>query len=380
MTIHPLLILVTGFASAFATMAVAANPVLIASGEGLQSPRQPQAAITADGSVHLVFGVGDEVFHCRSLDGGESFDQPKMAFRADNLSLGMRRGPRIAETKDALTVTVIGGKLGKGRDGDLVAWRSTDRGATWSGPARVNDSADSAREGLHAMASSPEGSVWCAWLDLREKRTEVYAAQSIDGGATWSRNILVYRSPDGNVCECCHPTIVAGDDAVHVMFRNSLAGNRDMYVTTSKDDGKTFLPAKKLGEGSWKLDGCPMDGGMMAVGPKDSLISVWRRDGEVFSIASHDSRERSLGKGEQPWIARSTTGPVIVWTAGRIGELFVKSPAAEQPQLLAEAACDPVVTAAANGDRAVIACWESKRGGQSMVWASSIETGQPRIR
>lgn len=228
---------------------VAAEPVLIASGQGKEAPKQPQAAIGTDGMIDLVYGADNFVFHCRSSDGGASFGPPKEAFQAANLSLGMRRGPRIVASKDALVVTAIGGPMGMGRDGDLQAWRSTNGGNTWNGPVRVNDSADSAREGLHGMTASADGTVWCVWLDLRKKHTEVFASKSDDGGATWQNNVRVYRSPDGNVCECCHPSIAVANETVHVMFRNSLKGNRDMYVATSMDGGATFPPAKKTVRG-----------------------------------------------------------------------------------------------------------------------------------
>ncbi len=137
-------------------------------------------------------------------------------------------------------ITAIGGPQGKGRDGDLVAHRSQDGGKTWSGPVKVNDVDASAREGLHAMTASPDGTLWCVWLDLREKGTKLFSSKSTDGGATWSKNSLVYRSPDGSICECCHPSIVADRNAVHILFRNSLKGDRDMYLVTSRDQGATF--------------------------------------------------------------------------------------------------------------------------------------------
>ena len=359
---------------------LAAEPVVVATGEGGQSPKQPQAAVATDGTVHLIYGSGDAVFHCRSTDAGATFTKPQQAFRTPNLSLGMRRGPRISVAGNAVVVTAVGGQQGKGRDGDVLAWRSADGGMTWQGPVRVNDAADSAREGLHGMASGPDGSVWATWLDLREKRSEVYVSKSTDGGATWQANVRVYRSPDGNVCECCHPSIMVSDDAVHVMFRNSLAGNRDMYVATSKDDGKTFVPAKKVGQGSWKLNSCPMDGGMLTAGPKGSLVTVWRRNGEVYSAASTGGREQLLGRGEQPWITSSASGPVIVWTASREGDLLVQSPASKQPQKLAGAARDPMVSSAANGEGPVIACWESKLNGQPVVLAARIDVGKAKSR
>ncbi len=351
----------------------ASDPVIIASGNGANAPKQPQAAVGTDGSVHLVYGIGDAVQYCQSLDGGISFGKAMQAFGVPNLSLGMRRGPRVVKTKNAVVVTAIGGQIGKGRDGDVLAWRSTDDGKTWHGPGRVNDTADSAREGLHAMASGADGSIWCVWLDLRDKKSEIYAAVSKNDGATWEANQCVYRSPDGSVCECCHPSVIVNGNSVHVMFRNSIGGDRDMYVTSSKDDGKSFSPGKKLGRGKWTLDACPMDGGMLAANPKGSLETVWRRDGNVYKAAGDGSPEVLLGKGQQPWIAASSKGSVIVWTVGREGDLLVQNSVSGQPQKLAEAARDPMIAAASNGSGPVIACWESEHNGDPVVLAARID-------
>jgi len=360
-------------ATASALDCSASDPVVIASGHGAHAPKQPQTAVGDDGSVHLVYGIGDAVQYCQSLDGGATFEKSVQAFHVPNMSLGMRRGPRIVKTKNAVVITVIGGQIGKGRDGDVLAWRSTDDGKTWQGPVRVNDTADSAREGLHAMASGADGSVWCVWLDLRDKKSEIYATVSKNDGATWEANQCVYRSPDGSVCECCHPSVTVNGNSVHVMFRNSIGGDRDMYVTSSKDDGKSFSPGKKLGLGTWTLDACPMDGGMLAASPKGFLETVWRRDGNVYKAAGDGSPEVLLGKGQQPWIAASSKGSVIVWTAGREGDLLVQNSVSGQPQKLAEAARDPMIAAASNGTGPVIACWESKLNGDPVVLAARID-------
>jgi hypothetical protein len=240
----------------------------------------------------------------------------------------------------------------------------------------VNDVADSAREGLHAMAAGTDGSVWATWLDLREKKTEIYLSKSIDGGATWHANVKVYRSPDGSVCECCHPSIAIANGVVYVMFRNTLAGNRDMYVANSKDAGKTFTAAQKLGQGSWRLNACPMDGGMIASGPKDVPVTVWRRNAEIFSSPSNGGSEHLIGHGEQPWVASSSDGPVIVWTTSREGDLMVQMPGNRQPQKLASGARDPVISSAHLGP--VIASWESKVDGLPVILVTRIENSKSK--
>ncbi len=79
------------------------------------------------------------------------------------------------------------------------------------------------------------------------------------------------------------PSVVVKGDNVYVMFRNWLKGNRDLYIIQSGDGGNTFGQAQKLGNGNWKLDGCPMDGGGLAVDKNGLIQTVWRREGKIFS-------------------------------------------------------------------------------------------------
>ena len=352
------------------------EPTVIASGHGPLSPKQPQATIGVGGRVHVVFGIGDAV-HYAGSGSGRTFDPPQRAFRVPNMSLGMRRGPRIAMAGDVIVVTAIGGKTGKGRDGDVLSWRSADAGITWRGPVRVNDAAGSAREGLHAMASGEEGTLWCVWLDLRDNKSEIYAARSMDSGSTWEPNIRVYRSPDGSVCECCHPSVAVGKTGLHVMFRNALAGNRDMYITSSVDDGRSFTPAQKLGHGTWKLDACPMDGGMLAIDKAGTVETVWRRDGNIYAATNAGTPEVLLGQGQQPWIAATEKGAIIAWTSGRDGDLLVREPGSKEAKMLSQDARDPMLVTSKNQTRSIIiCCWEAKNGANGEIVVQRIDTAE----
>lgn len=333
-------------------------------------PRQPQLAVGQNGAIHLTFGSGAAAYHCVSIDAGRSFSLPTRVGGATFLALGMRRGPRVAVTDKVIIVTAIGGEKGGGRDGDLLAWRSRDSGRSWSDPVVVNDVAGAAREGLHSMAVGPNGLPFCAWLDLRNKGTEVSGSTSRDGGATWSRNVLVYHSPDGNVCECCHPSVVfAPDGDLFVMWRNALNGNRDMYFTTSKDAGETFASARRLGSQGWLLDACPMDGGTIAVDRKGQMYAVWRRQQAVYLTEQAATSEKILGKGEQPWISMTDQGPVAVWVSRRPGELLVMLPSRKEPLTVANAAVDPAVVTV---DQSAVIAWESKELGRPIIKVKRI--------
>jgi hypothetical protein len=346
-----------------------ADAVILDTPHGAQ---QPQLVIDRDGGVHLTFGVKGEVLYTGSMDGGATFSEPTDVVQLDGLALGMRRGPRIAVSERSLVISAIG-DVGEDGDGNLYAWQSSDHGATWQGPRRVNDVATSAREGLHAMAASQNGECYCVWLDLRNKGTQIFCSRSNDGGETWSKNRMVYESPDGTVCECCHPSVaVDASGRICVMWRNSLDGNRDMYLSTSSDEGETFSPAIKLGENSWPLNACPMDGGGLAVSPSGTIVTVWRRDEVVLLTDEDSSRENILGPGRQPWVAANQLGYFAVWLSGAPGNLYFADTATNKPIEIADHAKFPVIAASEMSGGPIIAAWESGEAAGSQIKVARI--------
>src|SRR5882672_9985782 len=93
---------------------------------GFAKARQPQAAVSPSGAVYLTFGLDNSVYCVVSEDSGKTWKEPVKVGETGALALGMRRGPRVAATDRAIVITAIGGKEGKGRDEDLLAWRSED--------------------------------------------------------------------------------------------------------------------------------------------------------------------------------------------------------------------------------------------------------------
>jgi len=284
--------------------------------------RAPQLAANSS-TVALTFGAGKTIYFSASHDGGKTFPAPAKVAEAGVLPLSRHRGPRVAISGNAIVVTAVAGnKPGEGphahglpSDGDLYAWRSVDGGKTWSQGKPINDVPGSATEGLHALASDGKGALFAAWLDKRgAEGTRLYASRSTDNGASWSTNILVYRSPDGSICECCHPS-VAIDSAGRflVMWRNALGGARDMYLASSRD-GVTFSAPEKLGNGTWQLNACPMDGGGLAVSPA-KILTAWRRDGRIF-LAEPGQPERQVGAGKDVALALSGKRVYAVWSNG----------------------------------------------------------------
>jgi hypothetical protein len=280
--------------------------------------RQPQVAASGN-LVSVAYGRGNEVLVTSSEDGAQNWSSPVALPEHGVLSLGMLRGPRIVREGNVVLVSAIAGARGKGADGDLWLWRSEDGGKSWSAGVKLNDIEGAAREGLHAMAGGG-GKVYAVWLDLRAKGTKLMGTMSEDGGKTWSANRVVYASPGGSICECCHPSLtVDGKGQAWMMFRNSLEGRRDMYVQ-AWEGGE----ARKLGLGEWVLNACPMDGGMAVVdGKSGKVFSVWRREKKIFA-AWDGAAEVELGEGKHPvawqvaWqgASQGKDGMRVVWMEG----------------------------------------------------------------
>jgi hypothetical protein len=325
--------------------------------------KQPQIALS-EKLVGITFGSGNVVYFAGSKDGGQTFSSPAEVSRPGKLALGRHRGPRIAIAGNTIVVSAITGEKLGGIDGDLTAWRSTDGGRTWSAGVRVNDVPAAAREGLHAMAAA-DGIVFATWLDLRDKGTVLYGAVSRDGGATWSKNRVVYASGDGHICECCHPSALVSGGKIYAMWRNWLSGSRDMWAAVSSDEGETFQGARKLGAGTWPLKGCPMDGGGIAM-DAGKLVSAWRREGSIF-VAPVDGDEREIGKGKDPAIAAGRDGVFVVWSSSE----GLRAALPGKPE---SAVLDPLgaYAAVAGNGTAVAAAWES--GGEIRVQRLNPET------
>lgn len=298
-------------------LAILATPLELPT-TGLAAPRQPQVAAAADGTRHVVFGDGTAIYATRASGGDTQFAAPVKIADLPKLALGMRRGPRITATGRTLVVTAI-----SHADGNVHSWLSADAGKTWRTGDRINTIANSAREGLHAMAADGRGLVSCVWLDLRGGGMELWSRVSRDGGAVWEPEVRVYASPDGAVCTCCVPSVAIGPRGeIAAMWRNVLGGARDMWTASSTDGGRSFGAGQKIGAGTWKLPGCPMDGGGLAFAPDGTLTTTWRREGATFTAAATGSEAALATASAQPLVVSTATKVATLWEKG--GALWMR--------------------------------------------------------
>lgn len=277
--------------------------------------QMPWLAKDNKNNVHLVYGSGDSIMYSCSADNGNTFAKPAVVAVLPGAYSFAMRGPQITATDEGVIVTACTTK------GDIFSFYKQTEGK-WTAGGKVNDADTTAKEGLMALGSDGKNT-FAAWLDLRENnRNKIYGARSNDGGKTWS-NVMIYKSPDFSVCECCKPSVVVKGSNIYVMFRNWLDGNRDLYLLQSTDGGNSFGQAQKLGNGNWKLNGCPMDGGGMAINENMVIQTVWRRKANIYASSTGEP-EKVLGKGRSCTIESVGGKNVYAWTEN--GDIVITKP------------------------------------------------------
>ena len=181
----------------------------------------PQPAVAPDGTVYVVFkdtfsdgcrggiGSGDptagaecEIRVLRSSNGGASFDaDPFTVATANFRDLSVAEQPGIAISPSG-TVLVSFSSIptptapGCSSDQDVFAARSTDRGASWSSPIRLNDDpcTSGATQRNPWISVAPNGRVDAIFYDNRDDSTDprdrygVRYANSTDGGLSFGSN------------------------------------------------------------------------------------------------------------------------------------------------------------------------------------------------
>ena len=238
----------------------------------------PRVAVGPDERVHVALphadGI-DVVVGKADAKGVVTFGQPVRAVVRDDLMAGGRRGVRIAVRRDAIVVAAITRRTNAG-GGDLLAWRSPDGGASWGEPSRVGDVEGCAAEGLFDLAALADGRFAAVWLDIRKRGTRLLADFS-DDGARWAQDAVAYASPDGSICECCHPAVApCADGGTAVAWRNSIGGARDVWAARAPKGSPDFGNGAKCGTGTWRLPACPMAGPALVMKGTE-VVTAWRR-------------------------------------------------------------------------------------------------------
>lgn len=338
----------------------------------------PAMALDAKGAAYMAWFEEEKdhnlLYVAASADGKE-FSAPVKVNSASDEPAGIHGSPAISmglkgEIYVAWTVPREGAAFGA----ELIFSRSRDGGKTFSPAVKVSDSPQPASAGFESMAVGPDGAIYLAWLDGREKATAgsaTYFAVSRDGGKSFSPNIKI----DGNSCPCCRTALaIAPDGTIYAVWRKVFANDvREMVAASSRDGGKTFSAAAIAGNDKWVIAGCPHRGAGLGVDNAGKLHIIWYSEGAgkpaIYYAVSEDrgatftKEEIAVTPGffpDHPALAVAGGTVYLAWeeVTPVFGNIMFKAASSAAPQRLNDGvrkSSSPVVVT--NADGAVAVAW-----------------------
>ena len=198
---------------------------------------------------------------------------------------------------------------------DIYLSASTDRGQTFTSEVKVNDDKAPGAHGMHSLAVARDGRIYAGWLDERnvhvpkpstkaeghhmESNRDLYVATSTDGGRTFSANQKVAS----DACPCCKTSLaVSADGTLYAGWRQVLPGNyRHIAVASSTDGGAKFSTRVIVSDDHWILQGCPVSGPSLSVdSASGNLKIVWFAAGEGETPGIYFAESKDKGRSFSP--------------------------------------------------------------------------------
>jgi len=232
---------------------------------------------------------------------------------------------------------------------DVYLSSSTDRGQSFATEVKVNDDQAPGPHGMHSLAVAADGKIYAAWLDERnvhapkpstkgeghhmESNRDVYLTYSTDNGRSFSAN----KKVASDACPCCKTALtVSPDGTLYAGWRQVLPGSfRHIAVAGSTDGGKNFSAPVIVSDDHWVLQGCPVSGPSLSVDrASGNLKVVWYAAGEGTAAGVYFAESKDKGHSFSPrqLLSQETvrgtpvlTGAVALWQTSETGETKMRS-------------------------------------------------------
>lgn len=285
---------------------------------------QPQAMVDPSGVIHLVYLTGDagasDVFYT-TMEPGKIAFEPSIRVNSEPgsaIAMGTVRGAQLASGRDGRIHVAWNGTM-KARPenpngGSPMLYSRSDPARTRFEPQRNVMTRSSALDGGGTIAADARGHVLIAWHGRLkgspegEQNRRMLAARSDDEGVTFDPEAPAWSQETG-ACSCCGTRARADANGSFTMIYRSAqtSMDRDLYILTSRDQGKTF---KGRPLDPWKVGMCPMSTTALTEGP-DGLVAAWETQGEVFMAKIDRETGRAKETTHPPGISGRRKHPAV---------------------------------------------------------------------
>lgn len=212
----------------------------------------------------------------------KKFLKPIIIESSRGVELHGENAPKIIfkPNNEIIAVWGVNNATEKKKYGGLVKYsQSFDNGKTWSKSINLVKSASSIDQRYFDIELLPNGEAAIIWLDSRtntakEGSTLYYAATVGTSGFQNEKPIAE------TTCQCCRTDLfITKKGKINAAFRDIINDEiRDMVLTTSSNNGKTFSQPKRISPDNWKINGCPHTGPTMAEN-ENGLHFAWYTSG-----------------------------------------------------------------------------------------------------
>lgn len=301
-------------------------------GEGIQ----PQAAVDADGMIHLIYYKGEaragDVYYTRQTANGFTGPIRVNSTRGTAIAAGTIRGAQLALGKRGRVHVIWNGNNHKTGSPDhsgasLFYTRLTDSQTDFE-PQRDLITYAAGLDGGSSIAADAHGNVYAVWhahppdAPPGEKGRGVFVRTSSDDGQTFSREEQVNPANTG-VCACCGLRAFADETGgLFIFYRAAFdALNRDGILLASRNGAPPFQPIVRH---NWKIGSCPMSSAAMSQNTRGPLVA-WETAGNVFwtSVPPESLKPQEFvspqggGNRKHPVAVANDQGEVLLaWTEG----------------------------------------------------------------
>ena len=191
---------------------------------------------------------------------------------------------------------------------DVVLYRSTDNGQSWSKPVTVNDDGTATEHGFATLWPWSRGELAIAWLDGRQTAggaghgghesghgVDLGKAMTLRAGVFDGNGRKTREWPlDTSTCDCCQTDSALTDDGPVVVYRNRDGREiRDIHSTRFAD-GRWQAP-KPVAVDGWIMPACPVNGPAVAAAGRQVWTAWYTAADGVPSVRLAYSSDAGAG-------------------------------------------------------------------------------------